>query len=63
MKKFIKTKLGAFIVSSLLAFFLLLVTIYFGYNIADEGVWLKAIIMIPALILYSSLKSSNEDKS
>lgn len=59
MKKIIKTKVGAFIVSFLLALFLLSVSAYFGYDVSKEGVWLKMIILIPALILYSSLKSKN----
>ena len=59
MKKFIKTKVGAFIVSFLLALFLFSVSAYFGYDVSKEGVWLKMIILIPAFILYSSLKSNN----
>ena len=59
MKKFIKTKVGAFIASFLLALFLLTVTAYFGYDVSKEGLWLKMIILIPSFILYSSLKSKN----
>ena len=57
--KFIKTKVGAFIVSFLLALFLLSVSAYFGYDVSKEGLWLKMIILIPSFILYSSLKSKN----
>tara|TARA_B110000238_G_scaffold153280_1_gene165604 strand:- start:255 stop:542 length:288 start_codon:yes stop_codon:yes gene_type:complete len=62
MKKFIKTKLGAFIVSSFLAFSLLVLTAVFGYEVKD-GLWVKMLILIPAFVLYSSLTASDKSKS
>jgi len=62
MEKFIKTKLGAFVASSLLAIFLLFIMAVFGYTVQDS-LWVKMIILIPAFGLYSYLRSSNKSKS
>ena len=61
MKKFIKSKVGAVILSISLAMGLLVLTASFGISVKD-GLWVKMIILIPAFGLYYYLKPDETDK-
>ena len=56
MKKFIQTKLGAFLCSVILTIFLM--SILFLFEVLDTNkLWVKMFCLIPSILLYNYLRS------